>query len=89
MTEQQQIQISFSYEEGRFPAYSNAVLVNLVADGTFLLDFGFVDPLAISESKNKVQSTSRIIITRDTAEQLAQRISLFLSTTIEETISEN
>lgn len=53
MTEQQQIQVSFSYEEGKFPAYSNAVLINIIADGTFLLDFGFVDPLAISEEKIK------------------------------------
>lgn len=81
MTEQQ-LSLSFSYEEGRFPAYSNAVLVNQIIDGAFLLDFGFVDPFAVLESNGKVQPTSRIVITRDTAEQLTQMLSLFLSTNI-------
>ena len=89
MIEQQQIQISFSYKEGRFPTYSNAVLINIVADGTFLLDFGFIDPLAISESKHEIQPTSRILITRDTAEQLVTRLSSFLNTAVEEIISES
>jgi len=64
-------------------------LINIIADGTFLLDFGFVDPLAISEEKNKVQSRSRILITRDTAEQLIERLSSFLNTAVEEIIPEN
>jgi len=89
MTEQQQIQVSFSYEEGRFPTYSNAVLINMIAEGTFLLDFGFIDPLAISESKNEVQPTSRMLITRDTAKQLVTRLSSFLNTAVEEIIPES
>ena len=89
MTEQQQIQVPFSYEEGRFPTYSNAVLINMIAEGTFLLDFGFIDPLAISESKNEVQPTSRMLITRDTAKQLVTRLSSFLNTAVEEIIPES
>jgi hypothetical protein len=90
MIKDQQIKLSFLPSAGIPPLYSNAVLLNIVADGTFILDFGFFDPLFIKESlklpvveshefEHEVKPVTRVLLTRDVAQQLLNNLTLALN----------
>jgi hypothetical protein len=85
--ELQQIKLSFPYKKGNLPSYSNAALVNNLGEGTFVIDFGFFDPLSTRDSPNldttfEVEPVTRILLTRKTAMQLLNSLSSSLSTQI-------
>ncbi|MFN7464912.1 MAG: hypothetical protein ACK5SE_12760 [Pseudanabaena sp.] len=78
-----QIQLSFDNVEGFLPSYINAALVNLIEPDTFILDFAFFDPISVRtvqelNSRYPVKPVARIIISRNTAEQLSNSLSLAL-----------
>ena len=82
--ELQQIRLSFPYNKGNFPSYSNAVLVNNLGEDTLIIDFGFFDPLSAKDSANldspfEVEPVTRVLLTRNTAIQLLTSLSLALS----------
>lgn len=79
----QQIKLSFPYTKGNLPHYSNAVLVNNLGEGTVILDFGFFDPLSMKDSLDlkligEVEPVTRVLLTRDTAKQLIDSLTLAL-----------
>jgi len=83
-SELQQINLSFPYKKGNLPSYSNAVLVNNLGEGTFIIDFGFFDPLSTRDSPNldttfDVEPVTRVLVTRKTAMQLLSSLSSALS----------
>ena len=51
-SELQQVNLSFPYKKGYLPSYSNAALVNNLGEGTFIIDFGFFDPLSTRDFPN-------------------------------------
>ena len=82
--ELQQIKLSFPYKKGDLPSYSNAVLVNNLGEGTFILDFGFFDPLSTRDSPNlditfDVEPVTRVLLTQNTAMQLLSSLSSALN----------
>ncbi len=86
-SELQQINLSFPYKKGNLPSYSNAALVNNLGEGTFVIDFGFFDPLSTRDSPSldttfEVEPVTRILLTRKTAMQLLNSLSSSLSTQI-------
>ena len=79
----QEIQLSFPYTKDNHPSFSNAVLVNMVSKDAFILDFGFFDPLSMKnafdldsnrDSPREVESVSRILLTREIAENLLKQL---------------
>jgi hypothetical protein len=86
-SELQQIKLSFPYKKGNLPSYSNAALVNSVDEETFIIDFGFFDPLSTRDSPNldapfEVEPVTRVLLTRKTAMQLLSGLSSALITQI-------
>jgi hypothetical protein len=82
--ELQQIKLSFPYKKGDLPSYSNAVLVNNLGEGTFIIDFGFFDPLSTRDSPNlditfDVEPVTRVLLTQNTAMQLLSSLSSALN----------
>lgn len=86
-SELQQIKLSFPYKKGNLPSYSNAALVNSLGEGTFIIDFGFFDPLSTRDSPNPdtafdVEPVTRVLLTRKIAMQLLSSLSSALSTEV-------
>jgi hypothetical protein len=82
--ELQQIKLSFPYKKGDLPSYSNAVLVNNLGEGTFIIDFGFFDPLSTRDSPNlditfDVEPVTRVLLTQNTAMQHLSSLSSALN----------
>ena len=79
MIEEDPIRLSFPYIKGNLPHYSNAVIVNAVAEEIFILDFGFFDPLSIRDLSDKikpyeVEPVTRILLSREVALQLLESL---------------
>jgi hypothetical protein len=50
-----QIDVQFSYtDDAILPTYANAALTTLSPDGSFVIDFGFIDPLLVHLSQTQV-----------------------------------
>ncbi len=91
--ELQQIKLSFPYNKGNLPSYSNAVLVNNLGEGTLIIDFGFFDPLSTKDFPNlditfEVELVTRVLLTRQTAMQLLNSLSSALNTQISDNIED-
>ena len=55
MPEAQAAQIEFSISEGYVPTFANAVTLTAI-NGEFIINFGFIDPLAIKGTQLEKQS---------------------------------
>ncbi|GBO52903.1 hypothetical protein APA_704 [Pseudanabaena sp. lw0831] len=87
----QEIKLSFPYIKNNLPSFTNAVLVNMVSKEAFILDFGFFDPLSVQGSVNldslpdstcEVESVSRLLLTREVAENLLKQLESILNGSI-------
>jgi len=79
MTEEDPVRLSFPYIKGNLPHYSNAVIVNAVAEEIFILDFGFFDHLSIKDVSDEtkhyeVEPVTRILLSRAVALQLLESL---------------
>lgn len=84
----QEIKLSFPYIKNNLPSFTNAILVNMVSKESFILDFGFFDPLSIQDSASlnsstdspcEVESVSRLLLTREIAENLLKQLESILN----------
>lgn len=87
----QEVKLSFPYVKNNPPSFTNAVLVNMVSKEAFILDFGFFDPLSVQGSVSldslpdlpcEVESVSRILLTREIAENLLKQLESILNGSI-------